>query len=65
MPLTVWIFTMRRSRIIVLLVALGLIAMAVPVAILFELPQNHRRLESSYLLAMLMVVARTTMQQWI
>ena len=33
MPLTVWIFTMRRSRIIVLLVALGLIAMAVPVAI--------------------------------
>ena len=33
MPLTVWIFTMRTSRIIVLLVALGLIAMAVPVAI--------------------------------
>ncbi|GIS59336.1 MAG: hypothetical protein CM1200mP2_15610 [Planctomycetaceae bacterium] len=33
MPLTVWILTMRRSRIIVLLVALGLIAMAVPVAI--------------------------------
>ena len=33
MPLTVWILTMRRSRIIVRLVALGLIAMAVPVAI--------------------------------
>ena len=32
MPLTVWILPMRRSRIIVLLVALGLIAMAVPVA---------------------------------